>query len=425
MNQNRNSPPVPSGWDYHSYNPRQEYGSGLNLLLPTDLRYQLQLEEKAALERDKQLSDADYHLAVRKADDVRAARKADRKVDAPKPKPEPSAPVLEPVAPPGSLNVFKVADVHQRLAKLELRTSDRDYRDTERKLLTELVERGPTRAISGPPPDCRQLADLRIQQPHFAQVVDLIVSQLNLAHLTGEPLRIPPILLNGEPGVGKTYFCHRLAEAVGTVVRRQSYDSDATAACLLGSDRKWANTAPGLVFDLLAMGKVANPIILLDEIDKARDCNGQSALTPLHSLLEPETASAVRDISVDLELNASLVIWVATANQPRLLAPSLRSRFREFDIQRPPADQALKMAPALIQATLQRLKLDRFWPPSRALVLAVAHLTPREITQAIEHAAGTACAEGRSALLPSDVPVDFRDAGEGEAGDGGDPSLLH
>lgn len=425
MNQNRTSPPIPSGWDYHSYNPRQEYGSGLSLLLPTDLRHQLQLEEKAALDRDAELAGEDVLLATLKSDRARAARKADRKVDAPKPKPEPPAPVLEPVAPPGALNVFKVVDVHQRLAKLELRTSDRDYRETERKLLTELIERGPTRVISRPPPDSQQLADLRIQQPHFAEVVDLIVSQINLAHLTSEPLRIPPILLNGPPGIGKTYFCHRLAHALGTVVRRQAYDTDATAACLMGSDRKWANTAPGLVFDLLAMGKVANPIVLLDEVDKARESNGQSALTPLHSLLEPETASCVRDISVDLELNASLIVWVGTANEPRLLAPSLRSRFREFDIQRPPADQALKMAPALIQATLQRLKLDRFWPPSRALVLAVAHLTPREITQAIEHAAGTAYAEGRAVLLPSDVPADFRDAGEGEAGDGGDPSLLH
>ncbi len=192
-------------------------------------------------------------------------------------------------------------------------------------------------------------------------------------------------------------------------MRRQPFDNESTAASLLGSERKWSNTQSGIVFNLVCLGEHANPILLLDEIDKARRLDGQDPLAPLHSLLEPATASKVRDISADIEFNASLVIWISTANQPEKLVDALRSRFREFYIDRPTAAQALAMAPAIVASAMKRLGMPDFELPNRSLVRKLAHLTPRELCQAIELAVAAAVSNGRRQLLPSDIPAEFLD----------------
>ena len=68
---------------------------------------------------------------------------------------------------------------------------------------------------------------------------------------------------------------------------------------MLGSERRWSSMQPGILFDLVCLGTHANPIVILDEIDKGGSQRQWDPLAPLHTLLEPSTASKVRDISVD------------------------------------------------------------------------------------------------------------------------------
>ena len=66
------------------------------------------------------------------------------------------------------------------------------------------------------------------------------------------------------------------------------------------------------------MGECANPVILLDELDKSTFDGGSDRLDPLsqlHAVLEPETSHQTLDVSVNIEFDASLVTYIATANK--------------------------------------------------------------------------------------------------------------
>lgn len=248
------------------------------------------------------------------------------------------------------------------------------------------------------------LEKLRVTHPQFGQVIDFVMQHQSLSSRSKAALPMTPILLNGEPGVGKTHFAFELAAVIGTTCRRVAFDTPVTAATLLGSDRRWANTQVGLLFELVCLGQHANPIIVLDEIDKSRRERDWNPLAPLHTLLESSTAAKVRDVSADFEFDASQVIWIATSNNSRLLTDPIRSRFREFNIVRPDAAGALASATAVVKTAFAALKLARIAPPTKALAVALAHLTPREITQVVKVAAATAIQKGKNSVDLDDLP---------------------
>lgn len=197
---------------------------------------------------------------------------------------------------------------------------------------------------------------------------------------------IPPILLGGDPGIGKTRFSQELAKALGTVIRRLPFDNGQTGNVLLGSDKHWANTSYGVVFEMVVLGHFANPIILLDEIDKASHWKNSDPLASLHTLLEPATSQRVRDLSLEIEFNASRVIWIATANDLVRIPQSLRSRFHEFWIEQPSGAQALQMAEVIAQDVHQEMNLSDFQSPAKEIVNFIAHLSAREQIQALRRA---------------------------------------
>jgi ATP-dependent Lon protease len=318
-------------------------------------------------------------------------------------------------------------------ARSGLNTPDKDIRKRDDELYRKMTASTILRDIAMPKDVAQVLDALRISQPHFGAVIDLIRGQLLLGERTNKTVRIPPILLDGAPGLGKTHFAMELAKALGTTVKRISFDSALSSATLIGSERRWANTQFGALFELICLGKHANPIVILDEIDKAGVRREWDPLAPLHTLLEPSTAKHVRDISVDFEFDASLITWIATSNRKRLLPDSLRSRFREFDIIRPNAQEAIQLATAVVAKSFADMQLAEFEPPDKQWVVSLAHLTAREITQAMAQALAGAVDQGRNRLTLADLPADVRDndvdetseAGNGKVQTGSDKSWLH
>lgn len=282
------------------------------------------------------------------------------------------------------------------------------------------------RALAQPVVELQGLDHLRKAFPHFSPVLDLVRDQYAFAELTGKPFLIPPILLGGDPGIGKTRFSQELAKALGTVMRRLPFDNGQSGVSLLGSDKNWANTTYGSVFELVVLGEYANPVILLDEIDKASKRPEGDPLASLHSLLEPVTSHRVRDISVDFEFNASRVVWIATANELERIPASLRSRFHEYWIEQPTGALALQMAEVLAQEVHQEMNLPGFQPPAQPLVRYIAHLSAREQLQALKRAYAAAKVDGRHQIVMADLPEQVRrDASEFAGEDAPPTGLLH
>jgi ATP-dependent Lon protease len=220
--------------------------------------------------------------------------------------------------------------------------------------------------------------------------------------------------------VGKTHFTLELARVMGRPVHRHSLDVSHTGSSLMGSARNWGNTQVGLVFDVVCLGDRADPLILLDELDKARRTDRDDPIAPLHSLLEPLTSKKVTDISAGIEFDASHIFWVATANDLHQIPAPIRSRFRVFHISVPSAEQAIALAQAVGLSVHRRMNEQSnhqindeagmpepvFTAPSPRLFNLLAHLTPREQIQTTEHAYAVALANGRRQILREDLPAE-------------------
>lgn len=315
---------------------------------------------------------------------------------------------------------------HDAIQKLEksATSSDADMQKRNAVLFAQLAPKGPLRRV-GLARTIEDVLALEHSHPHFSEVIQYVANRIALQKASRRPVRIPPMMLFGPPGVGKTHFCEALAAILHVPVRRHPMDQAETSSALLGSDITWSNTRFGLVFELLALGDYANPVVILDELDKAN--RGQisggslpSSTAVLHSLLEPISALRVRDISVDIELDASLITWIATANYPWLIAPTLRSRMKEFLICMPTAEQSLLVARSVVAEAIKDSGIISQRPDGR-FIAAVAHLSAREIYQATATAAASATRRGVRNVEMVDLPRDVLLADDARA----PHTLLH
>lgn len=113
-----------------------------------------------------------------------------------------------------------------------------------------------------------------------------------------------------------------------------------TGAALSGSAECWANTRTGKVFDALIDDEYANPVFLIDELDKATGHQGYDLLGPLYQFLERHQAAVFHDESIpDLSIDASHVTWLLTANDLTKVPAPILSRLQILDI---PAHDAIQ-----------------------------------------------------------------------------------
>ena len=283
---------------------------------------------------------------------------------------------------------------------------DRDHAKREDMAISLALERGAYRSIVRPTGWREALDDLALELPAFKGVIDLIRNAHALSEVTGSALPIPPLLLVGPPGVGKSYFCGRLAEVLESGSKWMPLDQPNAGSQLRGSDRAWGNSMHGVLYELLALGKTANPMVVLDEIDKsARKLYSQEVdpLAQLYSALEPETARRLADISLDVELDASRVLYVATANGLKTLDSALLSRFEVFMIGLPMPSERRECAARVATAALARLGTLAMVEVSPGAVAVLAEFAPRVIRRAVEKAVAAAVAGGKRMVRAEDI----------------------
>ncbi|MGJ7917757.1 AAA family ATPase [Massilia sp. LXY-6] len=246
-----------------------------------------------------------------------------------------------------------------------------------------------------------RLLDLQEQFPNFAAPIRFLAEQAAYARLCGLPFQPAPMLFTGPAGVGKTSFSAALAKVLGTHNEVVNMASQSCGFTLAGMDRGWSSARPGMVFTALLHGTTLAPVILLDEIDKTNEDARSSPMGPLYALLEPRTAGHFRDEYAGFPMDASHVIWLATANETETLPAPMLSRFKVFDIPMPSHTQLIAIARSMLRDMTKALPqgpcdLPSDWEP-RLAGCSVRDLRLR-LQEALGHAALRAMAAGAKGL---------------------------
>lgn len=318
----------------------------------------------------------------------------------------PSPPWPEPIG----LHLFDYGDIDRRLNGQQVTESGSDeesYAHGRQRALWQRMfddERGTWRSLLVPDAEMiARIAALDQTCPQFSTVTAWILRAATLAIASNRPLRLDPCCLLGPPGVGKTFYAHRLAQAFGvaTLTIPMNLVTD-RGSWFTGLTPVWRACGPGKIAQLLIDSNCASPVVLIDEIEKSSPINpSETPINVLHSLLERENASRFTDEFVELPIRADHIIWITTANDLTPLPASIVDRLIVFEIALEPGQMLAIQRSIFDEANVATGGL--FAVPTDALLEQLMARTPRAMSRLWPIAFGFACLDARRHVTRADL----------------------
>ncbi|MBR1766270.1 MAG: endopeptidase La [Bacteroidales bacterium] len=182
------------------------------------------------------------------------------------------------------------------------------------------------------------------------------------------------LCLVGPPGTGKTSICRSIAEAMGRPYRRVALGGLHDEAEIRGHRRTYVGAMPGRIMQEFIKAGVANPVFVLDEIDKVQASAHGDPSSALLEVLDPEQNCHFHDNFINLDYDLSRAFFIATANDTSAIHPALLDRMEVIDFSGYLLEEKLEIAkrhllPRLMHDAVVDRRTMRFTPEVLATVV--------------------------------------------------------